>query len=140
MCSSAHPAEPVRCSIGHSALRAAAGRAYADVREPRFVYGSIVLARQRAALDSNVFRAGRYVARYVPLAGRFEIDVRCATYGPDCMRAYVVDTAGTVRGTGEPRPARSTDPLAEQCEFASVPCDGQPGIVFKPRALTHDSL
>lgn len=111
------------------------------LHDRRYIYeGSVLGAQQRADLDSNVFRAGRYVARYVPVAGSFHIEVRCDTYGPECMRGYVVDTSGAVRGTGEPRPARSTDPLAEQCEFTEAWCNGQPGLLYKPRALSRDSL
>ncbi|HWG34303.1 MAG TPA: hypothetical protein VN650_09055 [Gemmatimonadaceae bacterium] len=101
---------------------------------------SVLGAQRRTDLDSNVFRSGRYLTRYVRGAGGFHLDVLCDPYGAECMRQYVVDTAGIVRATGEPRPARSTDPLAERCEFANMECNGQPGVVFKPRALTSDSL
>jgi hypothetical protein len=101
----------------------------------RYVYdANILIAQQRADLDSNVFRSGGYVARYVPGTSDFHIDVRCETYGPACMRAYFVEASGVVHATGEPRAARATDPLAEHCEFATVPCDAKPGSLSRPRA------
>jgi len=108
------------------------------LKNPRYVYDANVLgAQQRVDLDSNLFRSGLYVARYIRGSHGFRIEVRCEKYGPACMRGYLVDESGAVRGTGEPRPARITDPPAEQCEFSTGWCDGQPGSLWKPPPMAR---
>jgi hypothetical protein len=104
------------------------------LRDRRYLYDASVLgAQQRADLDRNLFRTGQYVVRYVSGPEGFRIEASCERYGPTCMRGYLIDDSGVVRGTGEPRPARATDPLTEQCEFTGQWCDGRPGSLEKPR-------
>ena len=107
------------------------------LKDREYTYDAFLLNRMpRADLDSNVFRIGYYVARYIPDTNDFRIEVRCEPYGPMCMRGYMIDHSGVVRATGEPRPARATDPLAERCEITDVSCDGQPGSLAMPKAAT----
>ena len=105
------------------------------LKKRRYVYDANILgAQQRADLDSNLFRSGGYVARYVAGTNDFHIEVRCEAYGPACMRAYFVEGSGVVHATGEPRAARATDPPAERCEFANVSCDAKPESLWRPPA------
>lgn len=108
-------------------------RALLDTKTSRVANMLRLAGRAADGVDSNVVTFSPYAIRYMPSrspAGgailSYEIEARCTAYPSQCLRSYVVDTAGRIHGSGQNRAPRADDPVIQACEaFELVAgCDG----------------